>query len=59
LEKLQFLNVLPLASDTPYCKIEDLEALKTLLLNQGISLQIDKAQSGQIGQGQTVKIRDL
>jgi hypothetical protein len=35
-----------------YCKIIDLEALKTLITQQGISLSVDKADSGQIGQGQ-------
>src|SRR4030067_2514034 len=42
-----------------YCKIEDLEALKTLITQQGISLSVVKADSGQIGQGQTEKIHDL
>jgi intergrase/recombinase len=42
-----------------YCKLEDLQALKTLLLNKGISLSTDKVDSGQIGQNQTGKIRDL
>ena len=34
-----------------YCKIQDLDALKTLLLNQGISLCTDKVTAGQVGQG--------
>ena len=42
-----------------YCKIEDLAELKTLLKSQGISLSIDKAENGQPGQVQTVKIHDL
>ena len=42
-----------------YCKIEDLEALKTLLKSQGISLSIDKAETDQLGQVQTVKIHGL
>ncbi len=33
-----------------YCKIENLESLKTLLKTQGISLTTEKANSGQIGQ---------
>jgi hypothetical protein len=33
-----------------YCKIDDLEALKTLLKAQHISLPIEKADSGQIDQ---------
>ena len=33
-----------------YHKIDDLEALKTLLSNQGIQLNTDKAYNGQIGQ---------
>jgi hypothetical protein len=42
-----------------YCKLEDLEALKTLITQQGISLSVAKAESGQIGQGQIEKIHDL
>ena len=42
-----------------YCKPEDLEALKTLITQQGISLSVAKAESGQIGQGQIEKIHDL
>ncbi len=34
-----------------YCKIEDLQTLKTLLLNKGIQLSTDKAKLGQVGQG--------
>ena len=41
-----------------YCKLEDLEALKTLLLKQGDSLNIDESQSGQLGQGSNRIIRD-
>jgi hypothetical protein len=33
-----------------YCKLTDLDALKTLLLNKGISLSTDKAKLGQVGQ---------
>ncbi len=33
-----------------YCKIEDLEALKTLLLNKVISLNTDNSTAGQVGQ---------
>ena len=33
-----------------YCRIEDLEALKTLLLNKGISLTTEKVTAGQVGQ---------
>jgi hypothetical protein len=42
-----------------YCKITDLDALKTLLLKQDISLSIDRAEVGQIGQGQTENNHDL
>src|SRR5674476_631406 len=43
-----------------YCKIEDLESLKTLLKTQGISLSIEKAESGQVlGQSQNEKESDL
>ena len=38
-----------------YCKLEDLEALKTLLSQQGISL----STVGQAGQSQTDKNHDL
>jgi intergrase/recombinase len=37
-----------------YCKIEDLQALKTLLSQQGISLNTDKANSGQTGQANNI-----
>ncbi len=33
-----------------YCKIAELPALKTLLLNKGISLNTDKSTAGQVGQ---------
>ena len=33
-----------------YCKIEDLDALKTLLLNKGIQFSTDRAKLGQAGQ---------
>jgi hypothetical protein len=42
-----------------YCKIGDLDALKTLLKTQGISLPIERAESGQLGQGQSIKVHDL
>jgi hypothetical protein len=42
-----------------YCKIDDLESLKTLLKTQGISLTTEKAISGQIGQSQDKGIHDL
>ena len=42
-----------------YCKVEDLESLKTLLKSQDISLSIEKAESGQIGQSQNKKEYDL
>ena len=41
-----------------YCKLEDLEALKTLLLNKGIQLSTDKADSGQVGQTSNRNIHD-
>jgi hypothetical protein len=41
-----------------YCKLEDLETLKTLLSQQNISLTTDK-DNGSIGQGQTDTIHDL
>ena len=34
-----------------YCKLEDLEALKTLLLNRGISLSVANGQLGQTNNG--------
>ena len=34
-----------------YCKIEDLEALKTLIESQGVSLSTDKVTAGQVGHG--------
>ena len=37
-----------------YCKIEDLEALKTLLSNKNIQLNTDKAHSGQSGQASNI-----
>jgi hypothetical protein len=42
-----------------YCKIDDLESLKTLLKTQGISLTSEKATSGQIGQSQNKEAHDL
>ena len=36
-----------------YHRVKDLETLKTLIDSQGISLKIDKAKNGQLGQGQT------
>jgi hypothetical protein len=42
-----------------YCKIEDLHALKTLLLNKGIPLSTDKTNSGQTGQKSNAQIHDL
>ena len=42
-----------------YCKLEDLDALKTLLKSQGISLSIDRSEVGHIGQRQTIKNHDL
>jgi hypothetical protein len=42
-----------------YCKIEDIEALKTLLKSQGISLSTEKAESGQLGQCTNTKVCDL
>ena len=42
-----------------YCKMEDIESLKTLLKTQGINLSIEKAESGQIGQSQNRKEQDL
>jgi hypothetical protein len=42
-----------------YCKIEDLESLKTLLKTQGINLNTEKATSGQIGQSKNKKANDL
>ena len=41
-----------------YCKLTDLEALKTLLSNKNISLTTDNARSGQVGQGSTLRIPD-
>ena len=42
-----------------YCKIEDLESLKTLLKTQGISLNTEKVISGQIGQSENKQMHDL
>jgi len=43
-----------------YCKIENLEALKTLLSNKGIQLTTYEANSGQLGQvGQGVRFELL
>ena len=42
-----------------YYRIEDLETLKTLLLNKGISISTDKATSGQLGQTSNAEIHDL
>jgi hypothetical protein len=36
-----------------------LESLKTLLKSQSISLSIEKAESGQLGQSQNEKEHDL
>ena len=41
-----------------YCKIEDLEGLKTLISQQGISLTTEKG-NGSIGQSQNGCIHDL
>ena len=42
-----------------YCKIENLEPLKTLLKTQDINLPNEKADSGQVGQSQNRKEHDL
>jgi len=42
-----------------YCKVTDLEALKTLLSNKNISLTTDDAESGQVGQKSNAIIHDL
>ena len=42
-----------------YCKIENLEAMKTLLSQQGISLSSNKADNGQAGQRSNAEIHDL
>jgi hypothetical protein len=34
-----------------YCKIQDLQALQTLLLNKSITIASDKVTAGQVGQG--------
>jgi hypothetical protein len=41
-----------------YHKVEELEALKTLLKSQSISLSTDKAKIGQVGQSQERKKHD-
>jgi hypothetical protein len=41
-----------------YCKLTDLEALKTLLSKKNISLTTDNAKSGQIGQRSNAIIHD-
>ena len=42
-----------------YHAVTDLEALKTLLNSQGVSLSIGKAERGQLGQNQSENIHDL
>ena len=46
-------------SQFTYYKLTDLDVLKTLLLNKGISLSTDKATSGQLGQRSNAQIHDL
>ena len=41
-----------------YCKIENLEALKTLLRKHGSSLSASKAEICKLGQASTTKIHD-
>jgi hypothetical protein len=41
-----------------YCKITDLEALKTLLSNKNISLTTNNAKNGQTGQHSAARIHD-
>jgi hypothetical protein len=41
-----------------YCRIENVESLKTLICQQGISLSVDKAESGQLGQESNPKVLD-
>jgi hypothetical protein len=41
-----------------YCKINDLEALKTLLSDNNISLTTDRAKNGQTGQHSVAGIHD-
>ena len=41
-----------------YCKLEDLEGLKTLICQQGISLNVDKAERGHLGQTSNTEIPD-
>ena len=41
-----------------YCKIQDLQALQTLLLNKGISLNTEEVTAGQVGQSQGLKTLD-
>ena len=41
-----------------YCKITDLEALKTLLSNKNISLTTNNAKNCQTGQNSTLRIND-
>ena len=45
-------------SQFTYCKLQDLETLKTLLLQQGISLTTDKVTAGQVGQANGFAIHD-
>jgi hypothetical protein len=42
-----------------YCKIDNLDILKDLLKSHNISLDTEKATSGQIGQSQNTKAHDL
>jgi hypothetical protein len=41
-----------------YCKVQDLNALKTLLLNKSISLNTEEVTAGQVGQSQGHKTLD-
>jgi hypothetical protein len=38
-----------------YCKIQDVQALQTLLSDKGISLSTDKVTAGQVGLGKEAK----
>ena len=42
-----------------YCRIENMEALKTLICQQGIPLSVDKEEIGHLGQTSNTKKHDL
>jgi hypothetical protein len=41
-----------------YCRLENVEGLKTLICQRGISLSVDKAESSHLGQTSNTEIHD-